>query len=106
MAYKDAANGSSFLAKTVTFNLNRIIDVNYYPVPEACHPNFRHRPIGIGVQDLADTFMALHMPFDSPLTAISPKNVSLSGQNTSLKTGSQYYLAESSISLSGGYPLA
>ena len=50
----------------VTYNLNRIIDVNYYPIPEARRSNFRHRPIGVGVQGLADAFMALRMPFDSP----------------------------------------
>ncbi|KAH9841362.1 ribonucleotide reductase alpha subunit [Rhodofomes roseus] len=54
------------ITKTVAFNLNRIIDVNYYPIPEARRSNMRHRPIGIGVQGLADAFMALRMPFDSP----------------------------------------
>ena len=54
------------VTKVVAFNLNRIIDVNYYPVPEARKSNFRHRPIGIGVQGLADAFMALRMPFESP----------------------------------------
>lgn len=54
------------VAKVVTYNLNRIIDVNYYPIPEARRSNMRHRPIGIGVQGLADAFMALRMPFDSP----------------------------------------
>ncbi|GLB38634.1 putative provides the precursors necessary for DNA synthesis [Lyophyllum shimeji] len=54
------------VTKVVAFNLNRIIDINYYPVPEARRSNMRHRPIGIGVQGLADTFMALRMPFDSP----------------------------------------
>ena len=53
------------VAKVVAFNLNRIIDVNYYPIPEAKKSNTRHRPIGIGVQGLADTFMMLRMPFDS-----------------------------------------
>lgn len=53
------------VAKVVAFNLNRIIDVNYYPVPEARKSNMRHRPIGVGVQGLADTFMALRMPFES-----------------------------------------
>lgn len=53
------------VAKVVSFNLNRIIDVNYYPIPEARRSNMRNRPIGIGVQGLADTFMALRMPFDS-----------------------------------------
>lgn len=49
----------------VTRNLNRIIDVNYYPVPEAEKSNKRHRPIGIGVQGLADTFILMRHPFDS-----------------------------------------
>uniref|UniRef100_A0A1D1XTJ6 Ribonucleoside-diphosphate reductase n=1 Tax=Anthurium amnicola TaxID=1678845 RepID=A0A1D1XTJ6_9ARAE len=50
----------------VTGNLNKIIDVNYYPVETARKSNLRHRPIGIGVQGLADTFILLGMPFDSP----------------------------------------
>jgi ribonucleoside-diphosphate reductase alpha chain len=49
----------------VTKNLNRIIDVNYYPVPEARNSNMRHRPIGIGVQGLADAFIMLRYPFES-----------------------------------------
>jgi ribonucleoside-diphosphate reductase alpha chain len=48
-----------------TKNLNKIIDVNYYPVPEAERSNRRHRPIGLGVQGLADTFIKLRMPFES-----------------------------------------
>ena len=47
------------VAKVVAFNLNRIIDVNYYPTPEARRSNMRHRPIGLGVQGLADLFMSL-----------------------------------------------
>lgn len=54
------------VTKVVAYNLNRIIDINYYPVPEAKKSNMRHRPIGIGVQGLADTFMALRLPFESP----------------------------------------
>ncbi|MBO3699307.1 ribonucleoside-diphosphate reductase subunit alpha [Roseivirga sp. E12] len=49
-----------------TKNLNRVIDVNYYPVPEAKNSNMRHRPIGLGVQGLADAFILMRMPFDSP----------------------------------------
>ena len=49
-----------------TGNLNRVIDVNYYPVPEARNSNMRHRPIGLGVQGLADTFALLQLPFESP----------------------------------------
>jgi ribonucleoside-diphosphate reductase alpha chain len=54
------------VTKVVTKNLNKIIDINYYPVPEARRSNLRHRPIGIGVQGLADAFIKLRMPFDSP----------------------------------------
>ena len=54
------------VVKVVTRNLNKIIDVNYYPVIEAENSNKRHRPIGLGVQGLADAFLALRMPFDSP----------------------------------------
>lgn len=50
----------------VTRNLNKIIDINYYPVKTAERSNLRHRPIGIGVQGLADAFLLLGMPFDSP----------------------------------------
>jgi ribonucleoside-diphosphate reductase alpha chain len=49
----------------VTGNLNRVIDVNYYPVQEARNSNMRHRPIGLGVQGLADTFAMLGMAFES-----------------------------------------
>jgi len=53
------------ITRVVTRNLNRIIDINYYPIPEAKNSNFRHRPIGIGVQGLADAFLLMRMPFDS-----------------------------------------
>ena len=49
----------------VTKNLNKVIDINYYPVVEARNSNMRHRPIGIGVQGLADAFILMRMPFDS-----------------------------------------
>ena len=49
----------------VTRNLNKIIDRNYYPVVEARNSNMRHRPIGIGVQGLADAFILMRLPFDS-----------------------------------------
>ncbi len=53
------------ISRVVTRNLNKVIDINYYPVPEAEYSNFRHRPIGIGVQGLADAFIKMRMPFDS-----------------------------------------
>ncbi|CAG4971440.1 unnamed protein product [Parnassius apollo] len=53
------------VTKIITQNLNKIIDVNYYPVPEAKNSNMRHRPIGIGVQGLADTFVLMRIPYES-----------------------------------------
>lgn len=53
------------VTKVVTRNLNRIIDRNFYPVEEAKRSNMRNRPIALGVQGLADTFMILRIPFDS-----------------------------------------
>jgi ribonucleoside-diphosphate reductase alpha chain/ribonucleoside-diphosphate reductase subunit M1 len=73
-----AADGSSGIQKSfdfvklhyvteiVTRNLNRVIDKNFYPTEAARKSNLRHRPIGIGVQGLADVFMILGLPFDSP----------------------------------------
>lgn len=69
--YVDMANGVYDFAKlhevvqVVTRNLNMIIDRNHYPIPEARNSNMRHRPIGIGVNGLADAFLALRLPFDS-----------------------------------------
>ncbi|XP_049582511.1 ribonucleoside-diphosphate reductase large subunit [Syngnathus scovelli] len=54
------------VTKVIVKNLNRIIDINYYPVPEAERSNMRHRPIGIGVQGLADAFILMRHPFESP----------------------------------------
>lgn len=57
------------IVKCVTFNLNRVIDVNFYPVEKARRSNMRHRPVGIGVQGLADVYMMMGVPFDSPEAA-------------------------------------
>lgn len=54
------------VTQVVTRNLNKIIDVNLYPIQEAMNSNKRHRPIGIGVQGLADVFFLLRLPFESP----------------------------------------
>lgn len=53
------------ITKVITRNLNKVIDVNFYPVKEAAKSNFRHRPIGIGVQGLADAFCRMRIPFES-----------------------------------------
>jgi ribonucleoside-diphosphate reductase alpha chain len=54
------------IAQVATRNLNKVIDINYYPIPEAAKSNFRHRPIGLGVQGLADVFILMRYAFDSP----------------------------------------
>jgi ribonucleoside-diphosphate reductase alpha subunit len=54
------------VTKVATRNLNKIIDLNYYPLEETRRSNLRHRPIGLGVQGLADAFILLRLPFDSP----------------------------------------
>jgi len=53
------------VTKVATKNLNKVIDRNYYPVPEARKSNMRHRPIGLGVQGLADAFLIMRLPFES-----------------------------------------
>jgi ribonucleoside-diphosphate reductase alpha subunit len=61
--------------KMVTRNLNKIIDVNYYPVEEARNSNMRHRPIGIGCQGLADAFILMRYPFESDEARDLNKNI-------------------------------
>jgi len=53
------------ISGVVTKNLNKVIDVNYYPIPEAENSNMRHRPIGIGVQGLADALVKMRLPYES-----------------------------------------
>jgi len=53
------------VTRIVTRNLNKVIDINYYPIQEAKNSNMRHRPVGIGVQGLADAFLMMRLPFES-----------------------------------------
>lgn len=82
---KDADDGSSnkvfdydklhSVTQTVTYNLNKIIDVNFYPTDKTKRSNMRHRPIGIGVQGLADVFMLLNIPFTSEAARKINRNI-------------------------------
>ncbi|KAG5895778.1 hypothetical protein JTB14_001625 [Gonioctena quinquepunctata] len=63
------------ITKVVTKNLDKIIDVNYYPIEEAKASNMRHRPIGIGIQGLADAFILMCMPFDSEQASLLNKQI-------------------------------
>lgn len=59
----------------VTKNLNAVIDGNYYPVEEARRSNMRHRPVGLGVQGLADVFIMMRLPFESELAKLLNRNI-------------------------------
>lgn len=63
------------VAYKTTVNLNQVIDINYYPTPETKRSNFRHRPIGIGIQGLADVFAMMGYPFDSELASKLNKDI-------------------------------
>merc|ERR1712029_962807 len=63
------------VAKVVTKNLNKIIDVNFYPVIEARNSNMRHRPIGIGIQGLADAYILMRYPFESEEAKLLNKQI-------------------------------
>ncbi len=63
------------VAYEVTRNLNKVIDQNYYPVEEARNSNMKHRPVGIGVQGLADVFILLRLPFESEFAKILNRNI-------------------------------
>jgi ribonucleoside-diphosphate reductase alpha chain len=63
------------VAYQVTKNLNAVIDNNYYPIEEARNSNMKHRPIGLGVQGLADAFILLRLPFESDLAKMLNKNI-------------------------------
>uniref|UniRef100_A0A8C5M2D4 Ribonucleoside-diphosphate reductase n=1 Tax=Leptobrachium leishanense TaxID=445787 RepID=A0A8C5M2D4_9ANUR len=63
------------VTKVIVRNLNKIIDINFYPVPEAEYSNKRHRPIGIGVQGLADAFILMRYPFESPEAQMLNKQI-------------------------------
>ena len=63
------------VTKVVTRNLDNIIDINFYPVPETKLSNMRHRPLGIGVQGLADVYCIMRYPFDSQEASVLNKNI-------------------------------
>lgn len=91
---------------TVTRNLNKIIDVNYYPVPEAEKSNLRHRPIGIGVQGLADAFILMRFPFDSPEAKKLNRDIFETIYYASMKTSIELAKEEGAYETFEGSPLS
>ena len=89
-----AADGFDFdklhsVVKVVTRNLNKVIDVNYYPTPEAEFSNKQHRPIGIGVQGLADVFAILKLPFESEEARRLNRDIAETIYHAALETSSE-----------------
>ena len=80
------------VSKIVCKNLNKVIDVNFYPVEKARRSNLKHRPIGIGVQGLADTFIKMRMPFDSPEAKLLNKQIFETIYHGSLESSNQISL--------------
>ena len=75
---KDGAFDFAFLrttTKLIVKNLNRVIDINYYPIPEAKRSNMRHRPVGLGIQGLADVFAMLGLPWESEEARLLNKRI-------------------------------
>ncbi|KAL8251658.1 hypothetical protein R6Q59_035351 [Mikania micrantha] len=94
------------ITSIVTTNLNKIIDVNYYPVETAKRSNLRHRPIGIGVQGLADTFILLGMPFDSPEAQQLNKDIFETIYYHALKASSELAEKEGTYETYDGCPVS
>ncbi|KAL4450647.1 hypothetical protein ABPG77_001003 [Micractinium sp. CCAP 211/92] len=94
------------VTSVVTRNLNKIIDVNYYPVETARRSNMRHRPIGLGVQGLADTFLLLGLPFDSPEASELNKQIFETIYFAALRTSMQLAKTEGPYSTYEGSPVS
>lgn len=89
-----------------TINLNKIIDNNYYPVEEAKNSNLRHRPIGLGVQGLADAFILLRLPFESDLAKILNKNIFETIYFAAMTASKDLAIKEGTYSTFQGSPLS
>ncbi|GAQ89121.1 ribonucleoside-diphosphate reductase complex [Klebsormidium nitens] len=94
------------VTEQATRSLNRIIDVNYYPAETARRSNMRHRPIGIGVQGLADTFILLGMAFDSPEAQQLNKDVFETIYYAALRTSCQLAKEEGPYETYAGCPVS
>jgi len=92
------------VTKVVTNNLNRVIDINFYPTEKTKISNFRHRPIGIGVQGLADTFVMMDIPFHSEEAKIVNKLIFETIYHASLEKSNEISISQGSYSSFEGSP--
>jgi len=92
------------VTKIVTYNLNKIIDVNYYPTEKTKKSNMRHRPIGIGVQGLADVFIMMGVPFHSDLAKEINKHIFETIYHAALESSCELALIEGAYETFPGSP--
>lgn len=94
------------ITQIVTRNLNKVIDNNYYPIPETQNSNLKHRPVGIGVQGLADVFMLMGLPFESDMAKLLNKNIFETIYYGALLASNQLAREEGAYSSFAGSPLS
>ena len=94
------------VTKVVVRNLNKIIDINHYPVEDAKRSNLRHRPIGVGVQGLADAFLALRLPFESLEAKHLNKQIFETIYHASLEASCEIAQVEGTYSSYKGSPIS
>ena len=94
------------ITKTITKNLNKIININYYPIKEARTSNMRHRPIGIGVQGLADMFLLLKLAYTSPEAKVLNKEIFETIYYASMEASMELAQKEGTYSTYEGSPVS
>ncbi len=92
------------ITKVVTENLNKVIDINYYPTEKTKRSNMRHRPIGIGVQGLADAIAKLNLPFQSQEARIVNKNIFETMYHAALEKSNELAIIDGSYNTFDGSP--
>ncbi|CDW78567.1 ribonucleoside-diphosphate reductase [Stylonychia lemnae] len=95
-----------YVTKRITKNLNKIIDNNHYPIPEAKYSNLRHRPIGIGVQGFADALQLLKIPFEDPQALRLNELIFETIYHASMEASMEQAMAEGPYETFQGSPLS
>lgn len=95
-----------YVTKRITKNLNKVIDRNYYPVPEARFSNMKHRPIGIGVQGFADALQMLKTPFEDPQAEVYSKLIFETIYHASMQASMELAKVEGHYESFKGSPLS
>lgn len=94
------------IVKQVIYNLNKVIDKNFYPLPETRRSNMRHRPVGLGVQGLADVFALMRLPFECDSAKTINREISETMYFAALSASHELALTEGSYETFNGSPLS